>query len=108
MFGAGLWALGPDLFVWGFAAGTVALWHAAFSTGSFSHRVGGYRSFETGDDSRNSLLIAMLLLGEGWHNNHHHAPRAARHGIGPREPDLIYIALRLLERMHLVSDLQPG
>lgn len=107
LFAAGLWALGPTTFVWGFCISTVALWHATLATGSFSHRLGGYRNFPTSDDSRNNRLIAIALLGEGWHNNHHHCPRAADHGLGWREPDPIHGTFRILERLKLISDLQP-
>jgi stearoyl-CoA desaturase (delta-9 desaturase) len=108
LFAGGLWALGPAVFVWGFCVSTVVLWHATLATGSFSHRMGGYRNFATADDSRNNRVIALLLLGEGWHNNHHHSPRSARHGVRRSELDPIGGALRLLERIGLVSDLTPA
>lgn len=96
-FGYGLWILGgPQAFVWGFGVSTVLLWHATLSTGSFSHRVGGYRNFATRDDSRNNRIIALLLMGEGWHNNHHRSPTSARQSTGRHEPDAIYASLRLL------------
>ena len=79
-------ALGPTVFVWAFCVSTVADWHATLSTGSFSHRFGGYRTFDTPDDSRNNRVIAAVLLGEGWHNNHHHRPRAVNHGHAARNP----------------------
>jgi stearoyl-CoA desaturase (delta-9 desaturase) len=108
-FAWGLWLLGPAEFVWGFCVSTVALWHAVLSTGSVAHRCGGYRNYDTPDDSRNHRLIAVALLGEGWHNNHHRSPRAARHGLpGRREPDPIHTVLRGFERLGLVHDLQPG
>ncbi|HEY8547352.1 MAG TPA: acyl-CoA desaturase [Acidimicrobiales bacterium] len=107
LFGAGLWWLGPDVFVWAFCVATVALWHATLATGSFSHRVGGYRNFPTPDDSRNNRLIALVLLGEGWHNNHHHSPRSACHGVRRSELDPIGATLRLLARLGLVRDLLP-
>jgi stearoyl-CoA desaturase (delta-9 desaturase) len=101
--GAGLWLVGGlQGFVWGFCVSTVLLWHTTLATGSFSHRFGGYRNFDTGDDSRNNRVIALLLLGEGWHNNHHRAPNSARHSTGRHEPDPIYAGLRLLERAGLV------
>jgi len=108
LFGLGLWALGPTTFVWGFCISTVVLWHATLATGSFSHRLGGYRNFPTDDDSRNNRVIAVALLGEGWHNNHHHSPRSARHGVRRSELDPIGGTLRLLERLHLVADLLPA
>lgn len=108
LFGIILWAMGPTVFVWAFCISTVALWHAVLSTGSFSHRFGGYRNFDTRDDSRNSRLVAIALLGEGWHNNHHRFPRAARHGISLAEPDPIYWGLRALQGVGAVRDLQPN
>jgi stearoyl-CoA desaturase (delta-9 desaturase) len=106
-FAAVMWMLGPTVFVWAFCVSTVALWHATLSTGSFSHRVGGYRNFDTPDDSRNNRVIAAVLLGEGWHNNHHDHPRAARHGTRRSEPDPIHAGLRLLEWLGIVTELQP-
>jgi stearoyl-CoA desaturase (delta-9 desaturase) len=101
--GAGLWfAAGTRGFVCGFCVSTVALWHTTLSTGSFSHRIGGYRNFDISDDSRNNRVIALLLLGEGWHNNHHRAPNSARHSTGRHEPDPIYASLRLLASLRLV------
>jgi stearoyl-CoA desaturase (delta-9 desaturase) len=108
LLAATLWLCGPSVFIWGFCVSTVVLWHATLSTGSFSHRLGGYRSFATDDDSRNNRVIAALLLGEGWHNNHHRFPRAAKHGRGAREPDPIWWVLRAMERLGLVHDLQPA
>jgi stearoyl-CoA desaturase (delta-9 desaturase) len=107
LLAAGLWLWGPAVFVWGFCVGTVVLWHATLSTGSFSHRLGGYRRFATPDDSRNNRVIAALLLGEGWHNNHHWFPRAAHHGHGRGEPDPIGRVLRVMAGLGLVHDLQP-
>jgi stearoyl-CoA desaturase (delta-9 desaturase) len=106
LMAAGLWLRGPAVFVWAFGLGTVVLWHATLSTGSFSHRVGGYRNFATPDDSRNNRVIAALLLGEGWHNNHHRHPRAALHGLDRHEPDPIGAVLRLLAALGLVHDLR--
>lgn len=100
---AGLWlAAGPQGFVWGFCVSTVVLWHTTLSTGSFSHRIGGYRNFDTPEGSRNNKLIALLLIGEGWHNNHHRSPNSARHSTGRHEPDPIYASIRLLAKLGLV------
>lgn len=74
----GLW-LGPQwgtswiqMLVVGFFTSTVLLWHGTFAINSFAHMIGSQR-FNTGDESRNSFFLAILTLGEGWHNNHHHA-----------------------------------
>ncbi len=97
---------GPQLLVWGFFISTVFLYHATYSINSLAHRFGS-RRFETGDDSRNSLALALITLGEGWHNNHHHYPASARQGFAWWEIDLTYSLLRMLEAAGLVHDLKP-
>jgi stearoyl-CoA desaturase (delta-9 desaturase) len=110
--GTGLGAAWPSLhtsswqlLVWGFVISTVLLYHCTFAVNSICHRF-GRRRFATRDDSRNNRLIAVLTLGEGWHNNHHRFPRSAHQGIGRHEWDLTWIALRLLAMLRLVQDLQ--
>ncbi|MGH8549093.1 MAG: acyl-CoA desaturase [Methylococcales bacterium] len=100
---------GPQLLVWGFVISTVALYHATFSVNSLAHHW-GTRRYVTRDHSRNNALIALLTLGEGWHNNHHHYPGSARQGFYWWEIDLTYCGLRLLERAGLIRDLRavPG
>ena len=63
-------AASPGL-VWGFVVSTTLLWHSTYSINSLAH-VFGTRRYDTGDDSRNNWLLALLTFGEGWHNNHHH------------------------------------
>jgi stearoyl-CoA desaturase (delta-9 desaturase) len=91
--------------IWGFFVCQVALWHGTFTINSLSHVI-GWRRFETTDDSRNHLGLALLTLGEGWHNNHHHRPGVARQGIGFREIDISYAILRVLAAVGLVWDLR--
>jgi stearoyl-CoA desaturase (delta-9 desaturase) len=103
-------ALGTDgvqLLVWGGAISTVALFHATFTINSLAH-VWGARRFATADTSRNNLWLALLTLGEGWHNNHHHCPGAARQGFTRWEIDPSYYALVALERLGVVWDLRPA
>ena len=78
---------GAQLLVWGFCISTVALYHATFTINSLAHRFGA-RRYATRDDSRNNLWLALLTFGEGWHNNHHHFPGAARQGFYWWEIDL--------------------
>lgn len=107
LYGALLWSVfGASGFVWGFAVSSIVLWHSVLATGSFSHRLGGYRNFDLRDDSRNNRLLAFILVGEGWHNNHHRAPSSARHGVDWREPDPIYWSLIGLQRLGIVSELR--
>jgi stearoyl-CoA desaturase (delta-9 desaturase) len=96
---------GAQMFVWGFVVSTFAVYHATFAINSLSHRFGSQR-FDTGDHSRNNLLLAILTLGEGWHNNHHHYPAAARQGFYWWEIDVSWYALMLLEKCGLIWDLR--
>jgi stearoyl-CoA desaturase (delta-9 desaturase) len=96
---------GPHAFVWGFLVSSVLLWHGTFSINSLAH-VLGRRRYETSDDSRNSLLLALATTGEGWHNNHHRFPTSARQGIRWWEIDVTYYVLWLLARLGIVWDLR--
>jgi stearoyl-CoA desaturase (delta-9 desaturase) len=86
---------GPQLLVWGFFISTTALFHGTASINSFTH-LWGRRRFQTTDDSRNSFLLALICLGEGWHNNHHRYQSATRNGFYWWEIDLTYYGLKLL------------
>jgi stearoyl-CoA desaturase (delta-9 desaturase) len=72
---------------------------------SFAHTLGRKR-FDTGDESRNSLLLALLTLGEGWHNNHHHYQSSARQGFYWWEIDISYYVIRLLALLGIVWDVR--
>jgi fatty-acid desaturase len=99
---------GVSLLVWGMFVRTVAVWHITWSVNSAAH-LWGYRSYETGEDSRNNWVVALLASGEGWHNNHHADPRAASHGHRWWEVDLIFGFVRVLEAVGLARDVvRPG
>src|SRR6185503_16427927 len=67
------WFGGSGLFV-GYFLSTVVLFHATYTINSLAHRW-GTRRYDTKDDSRNNLWLALLTFGEVWHNNHHHDMR---------------------------------
>ncbi len=96
---------GWQLFVWGFLVSTVALYHVTYAINSLAH-VFGSRRFPTADESRNNLWLALATFGEGWHNNHHHFPSAARQGFYWWEIDLTYYVLRVLAAIGLVWELR--
>jgi stearoyl-CoA desaturase (delta-9 desaturase) len=96
---------GESGLVWGFLVGTVLLYHATFLVNSVCHIV-GTRRYSTADGSRNNAVVALLTMGEGWHNNHHHYPRSARQGFRWWEVDISYYALYLLARLGVVWDLR--
>lgn len=97
---------GAQMVVWGFFISTVLLYHGTYTINSLSHVFGSQR-FETGDDSRNNPLLALITLGEGWHNNHHHCQSSCRQGFYWWELDITYLGLALLQRLGLVWDLRP-
>jgi stearoyl-CoA desaturase (delta-9 desaturase) len=107
------WALGAACFLlggWGglvigFFLSTVLLWHGTFLVNSAAHLL-GRRRFATPDTSRNSLVIAVITGGEGWHNNHHYLPASARQGFTWWEIDPTWYALRALAALHIVRDLK--
>jgi stearoyl-CoA desaturase (delta-9 desaturase) len=90
--------------VWGFFVSTVLSWHGTFTINSLSHLFGA-RPYETTDDSRNNAVLALITLGEGWHNNHHHYQVAARQGFRWYQVDLTFYVLRALAVVGLVKDL---
>lgn len=94
-----------QVLIWGFFISTVVLSHVTFLINSLAHRW-GYRSFDTDDDSRNNPLLAILTLGEGWHNNHHKFPASVRQGLRWWEIDISYYLLLLMERVGLIWDLK--
>ncbi|MBK8480947.1 MAG: fatty acid desaturase [Proteobacteria bacterium] len=96
---------GLPLLVWGFFLSTVLTWHGTFTINSLSH-VFGSRRYATADDSRNNLLLALLTLGEGWHNNHHYYMSTANQGWFWWEVDVTYYLLKLLAWAGVVRDLR--
>jgi stearoyl-CoA desaturase (delta-9 desaturase) len=90
--------------VWGFAVAQVLCWHGTFTINSLSH-LWGARRYKTGDDSRNNPVLAIVTMGEGWHNNHHHYQVSARQGFYWWEIDCTYYVLRALSVIGLVWDL---
>ncbi len=91
---------GASVLVWGVFVRTVAVWHITWSVNSAAH-FWGYRSYDTGEQSRNNWFVAAITSGEGWHNNHHAQPRAARHGHRAWELDLTFAFVQALEAVGL-------
>jgi stearoyl-CoA desaturase (delta-9 desaturase) len=96
---------GLPLFLWGFVLSTVLLWHDTFTINSLSHLFGTVR-YKTTDTSKNNWFLALLTLGEGWHNNHHHFMASARQGFFWWEIDITYYTLEALSLVGLVWELR--
>jgi stearoyl-CoA desaturase (delta-9 desaturase) len=97
---------GGQMLAWGFFVSTVVLFHATVTINSLAHRY-GKRRFNTKDDSRNNLWLALLTFGEGWHNNHHFFPGSSRQGFRWWEVDVTWYGLKLMSMLGLVRGLKP-
>jgi stearoyl-CoA desaturase (delta-9 desaturase) len=89
----------------GFFLSTVLLWHGTFTVNSLNH-VFGKRRYATTDTSRNSAILAIWTMGEGWHNNHHYYAASARQGFFWWEFDFSYYVLKGLSFVGVVRDLK--
>lgn len=105
-YAPGLHTNAAQLFVWGFFVSTMVLYHGTFSINSLSH-VWGNQRFKTGDTSRNNPILAIVTLGEGWHNNHHFYSSSVRQGFYWWEYDITYYIIKLMSFFGLVWDLKP-
>ncbi|MCE9575522.1 MAG: acyl-CoA desaturase [Deltaproteobacteria bacterium] len=106
MLAVALLALGGvHALVWGFFVSTVLLWHGTFTINSLSHMF-GRRRYETTDTSRNNWALAILTMGEGWHNNHHHYQSSANQGFRWWQIDVTYYLLRGLAAVGLIWDVR--
>jgi stearoyl-CoA desaturase (delta-9 desaturase) len=104
-FAPSLGTSGWQMLVWGFFISTVVLYHGTFTVNSLAH-IFGKRRFATDDNSRNNLFVALITLGEGWHNNHHYYPASERHGFYWWEIDVSHYLLRLLSLIGIVWDIR--
>ena len=89
----------------GFLWSTVLVYHATFCINSLAH-VSGSKRYVTGDDSRNNWFLAILALGEGWHNNHHAYQSSVRQGFRWWEIDIAYYVLKGMSWVGLIWDLK--
>jgi len=96
---------GATWLVWGFFISTTLAWHSTFAINSLAHIV-GRRRYATADQSRNNVWLALLTMGEGWHNNHHRYMSSARQGFFWWEIDASYYVLVVLSWLGIVWDLQ--
>ena len=106
LVGVVLLAIGGIPYVlWGVFMRIVVGLHCTWLVNSATHMWGKQR-FLTGDTSKNSLWVALLTFGEGWHNNHHAHPQSAKHGLAWYEFDLNWYGIWTLQALHLVWDVK--
>ena len=101
LFLAGGWAA----LIWGFFVSTVLLWHGTFAINSLAH-VFGRKRYLTGDEGRNNFWLALVTLGEGWHNNHHCYMSSAKQGFFWWEIDGSYYVLKIFSALGWVEGLR--
>ena len=92
-------------FIWGGLARVFLVHHVTWSINSICHIWGG-KPFRSHDESRNNFLLAILGMGEGWHNNHHAFPTSARHGLKWWQIDVSYLIIRGMAAVGLAWDLR--
>lgn len=90
----------------GFFLSTVILFHGTFSINSLMHMIGRKR-YESNDESKNNLILALITLGEGWHNNHHYYQSTVRQGFYWWEIDITFYILKFFSWFGLIWDLKP-
>ena len=95
--------LGLSMVVWGVYVRIIAVWHITWSVNSLSHMF-GYQNYNTDEHSRNNWLVALITVGEGWHNNHHEDPSTACLQHRWWEIDISYYEIKMLEKLGLASD----
>ncbi len=106
MLGTGLWLWGGwSMLLCGYFLSTAVLYHGTFTINSLAH-LWGTRRYVTRDTSRNNFLLALITLGEGWHNNHHYYMSSTNQGFFWWEVDITYYILKALSWLGLVRDLR--
>jgi stearoyl-CoA desaturase (delta-9 desaturase) len=107
-FGLG-WLIGGSIhsaltgLLWGGLVRMFVLHHVTYSINSICHFF-GRQDHDTGDQSRNVPWLAVLSMGESWHNNHHAFPTSARHGLRRWQIDISAGVIWVLEKLGLAWD----
>ncbi|RAJ06640.1 stearoyl-CoA desaturase (delta-9 desaturase) [Chitinophaga skermanii] len=99
------WKAGLSTLWIGFFLSTILCFHGTFTINSLMHKIGNKR-YRTGDESRNSLVLALITMGEGWHNNHHYYQSTAKQGFYWWEIDMTYYIIRGLKFFGIVWDVR--
>ena len=92
-------------FIWGGLVRVFFVHHVTWSINSVCH-IWGQQPFKTKDHSKNNVIMGVLAMGEGWHNNHHAFQSSARHGLHWWELDVSYILIVLMSKIGLVSNVK--
>jgi len=96
---------GWPMVVWGIFVRIIWVYHCTWLVNSATHKF-GYRTYESGDKSTNCWWVAILVFGEGWHNNHHAFQYSARHGLEWWEIDMTWMTIQLLQFLGLATNIK--
>jgi stearoyl-CoA desaturase (delta-9 desaturase) len=89
---------GLAAFLWAGVLRVGLFHHVTWATNSLCHAI-GTRPFRTTDASTNVAPLALISMGESWHNAHHAFPTLARHGVDRHQLDVSALAIRAFERL---------
>jgi stearoyl-CoA desaturase (delta-9 desaturase) len=107
--GLALYAAGGPAFVaWGLCVRLALTQDGFWAIHCVSHVSGAqpYTLNGAAEQGRNTGWLALLSMGESWHNTHHAYPSSAQMGVGWRQPDPGFWAVRALEVLRLVWDVK--
>jgi stearoyl-CoA desaturase (delta-9 desaturase) len=85
----------PKSLIYAYIWPILLTWHCSIAVNYYCHKM-GYRNFDTAEESKNFFPLALLVFGEGWHNNHHANPRNPNFGKSWWEVDIGYWIIRLI------------
>jgi stearoyl-CoA desaturase (Delta-9 desaturase) len=94
-----------QMLIWGFFISTIVLFHATSTINSLSHLF-GFKRYNTGDESRNNPILAVITLGEGWHNNHHRYAASVQQGFFWWEYDITFYLLKMFSWVGIIWDMK--
>ncbi len=99
------WAGALGGLIWGGAVRIFVLHQTTFAVNSVCH-LWGKRPFLTRREDRatNFAPLAVLAMGDNWHNFHHASPRSARHGVDPHQLDSTARLIWMFERIGAATD----
>jgi len=83
----------------------VALYNMGDAIDSVSHMFGDKLPGQP-DCSRNGIVMGILILGDGWHANHHRYPWSAKHGLAAGQFDWTWQVIRGLRAVGLAREIR--
>jgi stearoyl-CoA desaturase (delta-9 desaturase) len=99
------WGGALSAFVWAGLVRVGLAYHVTWSINSICHMIGN-RPFVSRDRSANVWPLAILSMGESWHNLHHADPTCARHGVQPGQIDISARTIWIFEKLGWARDVR--